>query len=229
MCRAISLDLARFEVPEYYNMLHLARSDASNRPLQIVQTAGQFTSSLIKLGGMVIILASFSTWILPLIFLATLPVFTALMRYQRMIFHWVRSNAPDQRKAYYYDQLLTDRDAAAEIRIFDLGIPDTAAMIEMMDTGLTDWRLAYEEGKFDHPELCVPHGHDVGGETILVGIPAVGSNGHADPLATFEDIVANTGASVAHDLTDGCTVPGYANATDTPATSTIDTPPAPAP
>jgi hypothetical protein len=110
----------------------------------------------------------------------------------------------------------------AGMREFDLGPTDTAALVEFMETGLTDWRLAYEEGKFDHPEICVPHGHEDTGETILVGIPAVGLDGNTAPLATFEDIV-NGEKGHAHDLTDPCTVPGVALG----ELSQIDVPPEP--
>ena len=83
---------------------------------------------------------------------------------------------------------------------FDLGPTDTAAVVEFMETGLTDWRLAHEEGKFDHPEICVPHGHDPAtGETILVGIPAVGAGGNAQPLQTFEEQVIGTGPGALHE------------------------------
>ena len=114
----------------------------------------------------------------------------------------------------------------AGLRIFDVGPTDTASLVELMETGLTDWRLAHEEGKFDHPEICVPHGHDAtSGETILVGIPAVGQGGNAAPLQTFEEQVIGTGpgASHVHNLTDDCTVPGVS----TLGLSDIDTPPAP--
>lgn len=114
----------------------------------------------------------------------------------------------------------------AGMRIFDLGPTDTAALIELMETGLTDWRLAHEEDKFDHPEICVPHGHDPAtGKTILVGIPAVGSDGNDAPLATFEEI-ANGAEGHTHDLTADCTVTGVADAN---GLSLIDVPPAPPP
>jgi cytochrome c peroxidase len=97
----------------------------------------------------------------------------------------------------------------AGLRIFALGAQDEAALVEMMETGLTDWRLAHEEGKFDHPEICVPNGHHPAtGETILAGIPAVGSAGSGDPLATFEDIVRGDIDGHEHTLTEPCSVPG---------------------
>ena len=117
----------------------------------------------------------------------------------------------------------------AGLRIFNLGPTDTAAMIEMMETGLTDWRLAYEEGKFDHPQICVPHGHHPDtGATILVDIPAVGNGGNGAPLATFENLVdpSTRAIPVAHDLSQACSM----GSVSTPAgASTVDVPPAAAP
>ncbi|MFV8819850.1 cytochrome c peroxidase [Haliea sp. E17] len=113
----------------------------------------------------------------------------------------------------------------AGLRIFNLGPTDTAALVEMMETGLTDWRLAHEQGKFDHPEICVPHGHDAtSGDTILVGIPAVGSGGNAAPLQTFEEQL-NGDLAHAHNLAQPCTVPDISAA----GLSTIELPPAPVP
>jgi hypothetical protein len=112
----------------------------------------------------------------------------------------------------------------AGLRLFQLGARDDASLVEMMETGLTDWRLAYEESKFSHPEICVPHGHNSdSGATTLVGIPAVGAAGYvADPgtarkpLSTFQDVIENN-SDVAHTLKDSCTMPAPAG----------DVPPAP--
>ncbi|NHA15757.1 cytochrome c peroxidase [Thioalkalivibrio sp. XN279] len=102
-------------------------------------------------------------------------------------------------------QNLNFHNLDAGMRIFDLGPTDEASVVELMEIGLTDWRVAYEEGKFDHPELCIPNGHDdVTGETILVGLPAVGNGGNARRLQTFEEHL--TGSDHEHDLTDACTV-----------------------
>jgi hypothetical protein len=95
----------------------------------------------------------------------------------------------------FYDSIkhfetLNFHNLDAGLRIFDLGAQDETALIEFMETGLTDWRAAFEEDKFDHPQLCVPNGHDpVTGQTVLVDIPAVGSTGAADRLLTFEEVL----------------------------------------
>ena len=111
----------------------------------------------------------------------------------------------------------------AGMRIFDLSLTDEASLVEMMETGLTDWRVAHDSGKFDHPELCVPHGHDpVTGQTLLVSIPAVGQDGH-DRLQTFEEQLDEEPG--AHSLDEPCSIPGIA---DSAGRSSIDVPLQPA-
>ncbi|USD38952.1 cytochrome c peroxidase [Ferrimonas sp. SCSIO 43195] len=113
----------------------------------------------------------------------------------------------------------------AGLRVIDLSPEREAAVIELMETGMTDWHAAHEQNKFDHPELCVPIGHDPAtGITILAGIPAVGSAGNAEPLATFEEVLIG-GSGHEHDFTDPCTIPGLVSDTTSPAQpSLIDVP-----
>jgi cytochrome c peroxidase len=63
---------------------------------------------------------------------------------------------------------------------------------------LTDERVRYEKAPFDHPELVVPHGHDLSEANILdaslatdniIHLPPVGANGKQIPLKTFEEIL----------------------------------------
>ncbi|MCK7597019.1 hypothetical protein M0G74_06995 [Microbulbifer sp. CAU 1566] len=91
----------------------------------------------------------------------------------------------------------------AGLRIFDVGADREAAMIEMMETGLTDWGAAYQEGKFDHPQICVPNGHDQKGRTKLANIAAVGEDGSTNRIITFQELLQNA-SGFAHDLKTNC-------------------------
>ena len=61
---------------------------------------------------------------------------------------------------------------------------------------LTDERVRFQRAPFDHPSICVPHGHrtdrgvlqsDGNGQALddLMCLPAVGANGAPRPLSTF--------------------------------------------
>lgn len=121
---------------------------------------------------------------------------------------------------------LTNLDAG--IRIFNLdgdldanpATPtiggDETAVIEFLATGLTGWDAFYERGKFGHPELCVPNGHDAAtGKTVLVGIPATVGNDAG--LQTFDELMHGVdtdtaGNALNHTMDGNCTVPGMASA-----------------
>lgn len=113
----------------------------------------------------------------------------------------------------------------AGMREFELGTQEESALIEMMETGLTDWRVAYKGAPFDHPELCLPNGHDPAtGKTRVAALAAVGKAGSAKPIATFEEILRGNPAILAarsNSMLDVCTVPGVASA----GLSSIDAPP----
>lgn len=50
---------------------------------------------------------------------------------------------------------------------------------------MTDDRVLYQRGPFDHPELPVPAGEGAGGADLITVIPEVGNAGQATPLPRF--------------------------------------------
>jgi hypothetical protein len=79
-------------------------------------------------------------------------------------------------------------------------------LTHLIEFGLTDPRVAREQGPFDHPQLCVPLGHDPAtGKTLLAEVTEVGTGGNAQELQTFTDAI--DGADKAHKLVAGtCTM-----------------------
>ena len=66
-------------------------------------------------------------------------------------------------------------------------IPAVAAFL---NEALADPNVEFQKAPFDHPELCVPHGHDDStGETIFRHIGAVGKKGSSKPLVTFDEML----------------------------------------
>lgn len=86
-----------------------------------------------------------------------------------------------------------DFDADIEAgRIRPDEIPAVIAFLE----ALTDTRVARDAAPFDHPQLCLPHGHNPDGSTILIDLPAVGANGHSSgEILTFEETLAGGGST----------------------------------
>ena len=119
--QATRLDLAFFDTPEYFDNLYRAQNNSYFRPAAVIQsigTLGQQTLSTIAMG---IILCQFG-WLIPLLLmLSVAPAAIVLLLCTRDRQAFRKLSTVDERRAWYYSQLLTSRDSACEIRLFDLG------------------------------------------------------------------------------------------------------------
>ena len=115
--------------------------------------------------------------------------------------HFNMAFNPDNCKTNNNNCRIGQVDFDAEItpgRILPEEINDVIAFFE----ALTDSRVARDKAPFDHPQLCLPNGHNPDGSTILVDLPAVGTAGHSSDILTFEQTLA--GASGPHDMKTAC-------------------------
>ncbi len=118
--KATSLDISFFDTPEYYDLLHRVRTDARQKPLTLLENLGGLATSSLTLLGMLAILATYSLWLPPILVVSTLPALWVVVRYSRQFNRWRLENTSNERRSLYYDFLLTERNAAAEVRLFSL-------------------------------------------------------------------------------------------------------------
>lgn len=119
--KSCTIDLAFYESPDYYDQLHRARLEARSRPLMLLEQLGGLLQQTLTLLALAALLLPYALW-LPLVLLAsTLPAFWVVLRYARALHRWRRSATPLQRRADYHDRLLSDAEAAAEVRLLSLG------------------------------------------------------------------------------------------------------------
>ncbi len=119
--QAMRLDLSFYDNPVYYDQLHRARIDALNRPTALIENVGSLLQSLCTLVAMGWVLLSFGVWIPLLLIVGTLPALVAVLRHTIHYHRWRQQNTAAIRRASYYDMILTQREAAAELRLFGLG------------------------------------------------------------------------------------------------------------
>jgi ATP-binding cassette, subfamily B, bacterial len=119
--KAMAVDLSYYDSSVYYDRLHRARMDAMTRPLALLDGMGSLGQNAITLAGMAALLISYSFWIPILLVAGTAPALWAAVRYAGRLNTWRRTNTVEERRCEYYDWLLTMRDAAHELRFFDLG------------------------------------------------------------------------------------------------------------
>ncbi len=119
--KAMQVDLAFYDSPEYYDRLYRARYEGAHRPLSLVRSFGSLTQNTITLVAMAGVLLQYGV-ILPLaLFVSSIPALFVVL-HNRVIMHdWRMRVTSDERRSWYYDWLLTDRSTAPELRLFDLG------------------------------------------------------------------------------------------------------------
>lgn len=119
--QAMRLDLSFYDNPGYYDQLHRARIDALSRPTALIENMGSLMQSFITLAAMGWVLLSFGIWIPLLLAIGTVPAMLVVLRHTIRFHRWRTQNTAAIRQASYYDMMLTQREAAAEMRLFGLG------------------------------------------------------------------------------------------------------------
>jgi ATP-binding cassette subfamily B protein len=119
--KSVDVDLAFYESAEYHDHLHRARSDAYHRSVAMIDSLGSLFQNGITLIAMAGVLISFGPWLTAGLIASTLPAVYVVIRYNLRLYHWRRRTTADERRAWYYDWLLTSADSAAEVRLFALG------------------------------------------------------------------------------------------------------------
>ena len=120
MNKAKTIDMAKFDLPEFYSQLENANREAGNRPIQVLQASFSIVSTLISLIGFIAVLGS-RLWYAPLLIIATtLPSAIITYCYRRKMFSYVRRRSKDRREMDYYSGLLVDKDLVKEVKLFDL-------------------------------------------------------------------------------------------------------------
>ena len=114
------LDMQYYDNPAYHDTFHRAQQEATFRPLQILTNFMALGGSLISIAGVVVMLAAASWWVIVVMIVAVLPGFAVRLFKARRIYRFRRENTQLYRRTTYFGALLTAREAAKEIRSFNL-------------------------------------------------------------------------------------------------------------
>src|ERR1041385_7853475 len=119
--KSVNADLAFYELSDYYDHLHRARAEARYRPVALLGNLGALLQNSITLVAMGAILIPLGPWLAVALVLSTLPAFYVVLHYALAEYQWRLGTTADDRRAWYYDWIMTTAEAAAEIRLFGLG------------------------------------------------------------------------------------------------------------
>ncbi len=119
--KAVQVDLAFYDSPEYYDRLYRARFESSQRPLMLVRAIGSLLQNSITLLAMAGVLAQYGLILPVALIVSSIPAFGAVLHNRIIAHRWRMRVTSEERRSWYFEWLLTDRTTAAEIRLFDLG------------------------------------------------------------------------------------------------------------
>jgi ATP-binding cassette, subfamily B, bacterial len=119
--KSIEIDLEYYEDSTFYDSFHRAQRQTPFLPAQIVNRLMMMGENAIFLTAMGVLLLSFH-WLLPVILVvAAIPGVYVRLQHADRFYRWQRSVTPDERKAWYYNQIMTQSEYAKEVRIFQFG------------------------------------------------------------------------------------------------------------
>jgi ATP-binding cassette subfamily B protein len=145
--QSVAVDLAFYDMPDNYDRLYRAQYHALDRPLTLLENLGGVFQNGLTLVAMVAVLIPYGIW-LPIALLASsLPAFYIVLDHRLRFHQWRLKNTESMRRTWYYSWLLTDREAAAELRIFDLG-HHFQSLYQLLRSKLRNERvkLAWDQG-----------------------------------------------------------------------------------
>jgi ATP-binding cassette subfamily B protein len=119
--KAASVEYGFYESDAYYDLLEQANSQASSRTLGLLQNLGGLLSGAITFITIAGLLLQYSLWLPLVLVVSTAPAFWVLLRHNRKHHAWWDETTSERRRTKYYDIMLTKREAAAEVRLNDLG------------------------------------------------------------------------------------------------------------
>ena len=114
------VELSAYETPAFHDRLVRA-SAGEHRPIQMVDGLIGSIGALASIAGIVVALLAIQPWLVPILFLAGLPLMLGVMKAGQAMFGFhMRMTTVARARSYVY-RLLTEKDPAKELRAFGLG------------------------------------------------------------------------------------------------------------
>ncbi len=122
MEKAKTVDLASFDLPEFYEKLENADREAGVRPITVLSSTLNTVSKTISLISYIVILATAPGmwWTAIVMLLISVPSAAINFHYRKKNFMYLRHRSKDRRQMNYYSSLMVNKDMVKEIRMFDL-------------------------------------------------------------------------------------------------------------
>lgn len=121
MKKSEEIDLAAYDMPEFYEKLENANREAGMRPVQILSATFRMVSTLIGLVSYVVIISAAFPIATICIIAVSIPSAAVSFIYRHKHFRYMRHRSKERRQMNYYSEIMVNKDVVKEIRMFDLG------------------------------------------------------------------------------------------------------------
>src|SRR5512132_1754840 len=119
--KALTLDLAFFEHPDFYDRLQNARRESGYKPVDLINDTFLIVQNVIRMISFGARFFRFSPWLVIILLVTSIPAFIAETRFSEEGFRLLTRRAPETRQINYLSRLLTEDTSAKEIKLFNLG------------------------------------------------------------------------------------------------------------
>lgn len=119
--QSITVDLAFYESPEYFDCLYRARDESATRPAALLENLGGMLQNAVTLLGLAGLILTYGPALLIAMVLSMAPAIFVVVRYNWLNHDWWHNTTAERRWIQYYDQKFTNPACAAELRLLGLG------------------------------------------------------------------------------------------------------------
>lgn len=118
--KAAEMDLEYFENAEFFDTLHRAQEEAPFRPTRIVNGLTQLAQNTIGLLAIVGLLFTLHIAVPFVLLLSVIPGLLVRLRFISVMYEWTQRSTTVERRAQYFNYILTLESFAKEVRLFDM-------------------------------------------------------------------------------------------------------------
>ena len=123
MEKAKEIDVASYDMPEFYERLENANREAGNRPIHILSSTFSVISTVISFVSYIVIISTAIPVAALCIIAVSVPSAIVNFIFRRKNFQYMRFRSKERRQMNYYAEIVTSKDRVKEVRMF--GLEDT--------------------------------------------------------------------------------------------------------
>lgn len=144
--KTMNIPYGFYEDSNYQDVFYRALSDSTHRPTSIFYGILGVIQNVITLVLIMAVLTALHWFLVPFIILTATPIVLFRLFYSQKVYNLRKEQTEDERRVHYFNSLLTLKEFAKELRVFDLG-STFLSLYESKRNELRDkqWKLLFSK------------------------------------------------------------------------------------